>query len=354
MVRRMRKSLSPPPESRRSVPPRSEPADDSVDPAYTKIPSFFGLPRHSAKDAVPPVDVLLTGLPYDGGALYRSGGRYAPRAVRDASSNFGTYSDALGIRIEDQLSAADGGDVPVSADDIERALEMIATRSEAIARSGVIGGFVGGDQTVTLGVLRGINRAKLKAVGLVHIDSRTDTQSALGQRGIHQHSVIRNAVEEGLVRPDFAIQVGIRGPHESERESQFAGSDGFEIVKIDDVKWDLHAAVSQIRKVVREGSIYVSVDVSVLDPAHAPGASAPRPGGMNTWELQQMLRALVGAQIVGFDVVEVVPSADPSGITALAGASVLHELLAVIADTQRSSRSAPSSVGKRRGRRLSP
>ncbi|HVU03439.1 MAG TPA: arginase family protein [Polyangiaceae bacterium] len=325
-----------------------------AEPAYATVPSFFGLPRPPSVDPVPAVDVLLSGLPYDGGALYRSGGRFSPRAVRDASTELGSYSEALGIGVWDEIRAADGGDVAVAPDDLGRALDAIARRSEAVARSGVIGGWVGGDQTVTLGVLRGIHRAKLKAVGLVHIDSCTDTLGPAGSRDVHQHSVLRNAADEGLIRPHSVVQVGIRGPHAAEREVQLAVARGFEIVKVDDVKWDIHSAISQIRKIVREGSLYVTVDVSVLDPAFAPGASTARPGGMNTWELQQVLRALVGAQIVGFDVVEVCPPYDPSGVTALAAASVLHELLAVIADTHRSARPAPSSAGRRRGKRLSP
>jgi agmatinase len=324
-----------------------------VEPWFARPQTFFGLPEHAATDPVPAVDVLLTGVPYDGGALERTGARFAPRAVREASLRFGGYSEALGIHVWDEITSADGGDV-AAFDDGPRALDRIAERAEAAARSGVVGGFVGGDQTVTLGVLRGIHRAKLKSVALLHIDSSTDTAGKAGTRDVHHRSVIRVARDEGLVRPDSVFQVGIRGPHSSDRDLGVAIGAGFEIVKSDDVKWDLHAAVSQIRRIVRQGSLYVSVDVSALDPAYAPGALGTRPGGLSTWELQQILRALVGAQIVGFDVVEIAPQYDPSGITALAGASIVYELLAVIADTHRSAGTAPSSVGRRRGKRLSP
>ena len=243
---------------------------------------------------MPPVDVLLTGVPYDGGALERPGARVAPRAVREASLRLGGYAEALGIQVWDEINAADGGDV-VPSDDGPQALDQIAHRAETVARSGVIGGWVGGDQTITLGVLRGIHRAKLKSVAMVHIDASTDTLGKAGSRDIHQNSVLRIAGEEGLVRPDSVLQIGIRGPHTSEREIHVAIAAGYEIVKADDVKWDLHAAVSQVRRVVRQGSVYVSVDVSVLDPAHAPGVAGARPGGLSTWELQQILRSLVGA-----------------------------------------------------------
>jgi agmatinase len=323
------------------------------DPANSPA-TFFGLPRHESKARAPSVDVLLTGVPYDGGSLHRPGARLAPDAVRSASSSFGSYSDALGISVWDEIQAADGGDVALLAHEGGAALEVIARRAEAVARSGIIGGYVGGDQTVTLAVLRGIHRAKLKSVGLLHIDSCTDTAGPVGSRDLHQFSVLRRAAEEGLLRAEWVVQVGIRGPHLSDQDVEYSMAKGFDIVKVDDAKWDIHSAVSQIRKIVRKGSLYVSVDVSALDPAFAPGAGAGRPGGMNTWELQQLIRALVGAQIVGFDVVEVSPPYDPTGVAALAGASVLHELLAVIADTHRSARPAPSSAGRRRGKRMSP
>jgi agmatinase len=323
------------------------------DPALLRT-TFFGLDRQDSLDRAPSVDVLLTGVPYDGGALHRPGARLAPAAVRAATAGFGSYSDSLGISVWDEIRAADGGDIPLLSYEGGAALEAIARRAEAVARSGVIGGYVGGDQTVTLAVLRGIHRAKLKGVALLHIDSCTDTAGPVGSRDLHQFSVLRRAAEEGLLRPEWVLQVGIRGPHLSDQDLEYSVSKGFDIVKVDDVKWDIHSAVSQIRKIVRKGSLYVSVDVSALDPAFAPGAGAVRPGGMNTWELQQLIRALVGAQIVGFDVVEVSPPYDPTGVASLAGASVLHELLAVIADTHRSARPAPSSAGRRRGKRMSP
>jgi arginase family enzyme len=167
--------------------------------------------------------------------------------------------------------------------------------------------------------------------------------------------VLRHALEEGLIRADSTLQLGVRGPYSSAEDVAFAHAHGFEIVTMDEVRWDLHAVVGQVRKLVRKGALYISVDICALDPAHAPGTALPLPGGMNTWELQQILRALVGAEIVGFDVVEIAPSYDPTGITALAGVAILHEILAALADTRRSGRPAPSSLRtQRRGRRLSP
>jgi agmatinase len=327
----------------------------SGEPRYARVPSFFGLKRYEPKSRVPQVDVLLSGLPYDGGVLHRPGARYGPQAVREASLSLGGFSEALGIDIHDELRVADGGDVAPNPHDMEGALGTIADRAEAIARSGVVGGFVGGDQTVTLGVLRGIHRAKPRSVGFIHFDAWSDTLGPAGGQDTHHHSVLRKALEEGLLRPEATVHVGIRGPSRSQSELQYSVQRGFEIIKVDDVKWDLYSAVAQLRKVARRGAVYVSVDVSALDPSCAPGLASPKTGGMNGWELQQLLRALVGVQIVGFDVVEVAPPYDHGGITSQAAATALHEILAVLADTRRSARPAPSSSGKRRrGKRMSP
>jgi agmatinase len=307
---------------------------------------------------LPPVDVLLCGAPFDGGTSFRPGARFGPRAVRDASALSRPYSRALGVDVFEELSVADGGDVGGAPHDLEQALDAIAARAEAIAEAGAICGFVGGDQTVTLGALRGLKRAKHKSVGLLHIDSHSNASpGALDGRDLHHESVIRHAAQEGLIRPEATMQLGVRGPYSSSEDTAFALGRGFEIVSTDDVRWDLHAAVSQVRRLAEKGALYVSVDVSVLDPAYAPGTGFPAPGGLSTWELQHILRALVGAEIAGFDVVEIAPAYDPSGITGIVGVTILHELLAALADTRRSARPAKSSRPKstgRRGQRFSP
>lgn len=338
---------SPSPEGRG---PAFRPIATEKMPRYAGIPTFLRLPIVLESTTVPDVDVLLCGVPFDGGSSYRPGARHGPRAVREASGLARGFSAALGIDIYEELRVADGGDVPTSPHDMDAALEVVANRAEAIARSGVIGGYIGGDQTVTLGALRGIHRAKLRSVGIVHIDAHSNTAGPAWGRDVHHGSVIRHAIQEGLLRPDWTIQVGLRGPYSTSGDLAFALGHGFEIVNVDEVKWDLHSAVSQIRKVVRQGPVYVSVDVCALDPAHAPGVGIPWPGGMNVWELQQILRALVGSEIVGFDVVEISPPYDFSGVTAMAGVTALQEILSAIADTRRSARPAPSTRDASRGR----
>jgi agmatinase len=314
------------------------------------------LPVHD--QGLPPVDVLLCGAPFDGGTSFRPGARFGPRAVREASALSRPYSQALGVDIFAELAVADGGDVGGSTHDVEGSLDAIAERAEAIAETGAIVGFVGGDQTVTLGALRGLRRAKHKSVGLLHIDSHINASPASSDgRDLHHGSVIRHAAQEGLIRPEATMQLGVRGPYSTADDLAYALGRGFEVVSTDDVRWDLHAVVSQVRRLAEKGPLYVSVDVSVLDPAYAPGTGFPVPGGLSTWELQQILRALVGAEIAGFDIVEIAPAYDPSGITAIVGVTLLQELLAALADTRRSARPAKSTRSQntaRHRKRMSP
>jgi len=315
------------------------------------IASFLRLPVAADPDVVPSVDVLLTGVPFDAGSAFRPGARFGPRAVREASALSSPFSGALGVDVFRELGAADGGDVTAQSSQVADVLDAVAECTQAIAGSGVIPGFVGGDRTLTLGALRGLKRAKHKAQGVLLISSHPAASSA-AERDIGAANFLRHAVTEGLVRTDCAMQVGLRGPYPASDELSFAFSHGIDTVGVDEVRWDLHAVVSQVRKLVQKGAVYVSVDVGALDPAYAPGASFPVPGGMTTWDLQQILRALVGAEIVGFDVVELAPGYDPTGITALAGVAVLHEILAAIADTRRSAMPAPSThKSGRAGRR---
>jgi arginase family enzyme len=306
------------------------------------VASFLRLPLAGEPGVVPSVDVLLTGVPFDAGSAFRPGARFGPRAVRDASALANHFSGALGVDVLRELGAADGGDVAAASASVPSVLEAVAECTQAVAASGVIPGFVGGDRTLTLGALRGLKRAKHKAQGVLLIGAHPGASSAPTSE-ITAANFLRHAVSEGLVRTDCAMQVGLRGPYPGADELSFAFSQGIDTVGVDEVRWDLHGVVSQVRKLVQKGAVYVSVDVGALDPAYAPGASFPVPGGMTTWDLQQILRALVGAEVVGFDVVELAAGYAPTGITALAGVSVLHEILASIADTRRSARPAPST-----------
>jgi agmatinase/guanidinopropionase len=231
-------------------------------------------------------------------------------------------------------------------------LDKVAEHIADVVKTGTVAALVGGDGTLTLGALRGIRRAKRRSVGLLHIDAFHDLLPLpRGVGSVTERSVLSAALAEDLLRPENVLSIGVRGPSPSGDEHRSALRSGFELVSLDDVRWDVHAAVSQVRALARKGTLYVSVDLSALDPSVAPGVSTPAPGGMTTWELQQVLRALVGADIVGFDVVGLVPGHDLSDLTAGVGVTALRELLAAIADTRRSGAPDSARVRGRSGRR---
>jgi arginase family enzyme len=317
------------------------------------VASLLRLPIHDEPGLIPSVDVLLTGVPFDGGSSFRPGARFGPRAVREASALSNSFSGALGVDVAEEIAAADGGDLLLGSQPVEMAVDVVAKRAAEVASSGVIPGFIGGDRTLTLGALRGIRQAKHKAVGILTIGAHPGASAADGQE-IRSSNFLRHAIAEGLLRTDCALQIGLRGPYPTSDELALAFASGIDTIGIDEVRWDLHAVVSQVRRLVQRGALYVSIDLAGLDPSVAPGVSFPVPGGMTTWELQQVLRGLVGGEIVGFDVVGLAPAYDHAGISALAAVGVLHEILAALADTRRSARPAPSTHRSGRAGRRSP
>lgn len=142
----------------------------------------------------------------------------------------------------------------------------------------------------------------------------------------------RRAFEEGLLAQARSAHVGIRGPIFGKQDLVDDAGMGFEIVSTVDVaRAGVDSAVERIRARVGESPVYISIDIDVLDPAHAPGTGTPEPGGLSTRELMLILRGMCGLPIVGADVVEVAPPYDHAELTALAAANVAYECLALFA-----------------------
>ncbi len=193
----------------------------------------------------------------------------------------------------------------------------------------------GGDHLVTLPILRAL--APDRPLGLVHFDAHSDTWDTYfgGYRYTHG-TPFRRAIEERLIDPRRTIQIGIRGSLYNEGELDFALQHGIRVVRIEEFyDLGLDAVVAEARRVAGDGPTYVSFDVDGLDPVYAPGTGTPEVGGFTTHEAQRMIRGLAGLDLVGADVVEVSPPFDPSGNTALVGATMMFELLCVLADAVR-------------------
>jgi agmatinase len=281
----------------------------------------------SAKD----LDVALLGIPYDGGVSYRTGARFGPRAVREQSSLIRPWNPVLKVHPFEKMRVADCGDVDVVPIAIERTLAAIQAKVGEVMDDGALPVCVGGDHSVTLGILRAIAR-KHGPVGLVHFDAHPDTwDEYFGSKFFHG-TPFRRAVEEGLISPKRMIQVGIRGPLYGDEDFAFHEQHGIEVVRIEAVKEHGTAWVTECFNRLRGGPVYLSFDIDAVDPAFAPATGTPEVGGLTSYEALVLVRALASLNIVGADVVEVSPPYDgPGQITALLAANLLFEIVSLLA-----------------------
>ncbi len=306
------------------------PLDSSQVPRYAGPVSFFRLPQ-TADPA--PLDIAVVGVPWDGGTTNRPGPRHAPRELRNQSMLIRPYHHVTNTSPYDSCRVADLGDTPVNPVDLSDSLQRIQDFFARLHREHTAPLIAGGDHLVTLPVLRAI--AKDAPVGLVHFDAHTDTNdSYFGEFKFTHGTPMRRAIEEGLVDPKRTIQIGIRGSRYAPCSGEYSSEQGIRVVYIEEFfSLGVPAVVQEIHNVVGGGPAYVSFDVDALDPAFAPGTGTPEVGGMTTFQAQELIRGLAGLNLVGGDVVEVSPPFDPNGVTALVGATIMFEILCVLAQS---------------------
>jgi agmatinase len=297
-------------------------------PRFAGPGTFARLPR---RDEVSRCDVAVVGVPFDSGVTYRPGARFGPAAVRQASRLLRPYHPDLDVEPFAVQQVVDAGDIACSPFDIGRAIDEIQAGVAALLRTASHVIAIGGDHTIALPMLRAV-RERFGPVAVVHFDSHLDTWSTYFGAEYTHGTPFRRASEEGLLAPDRSMHVGIHGPIYGRSDLVEDSDLGFRLVDTTTVaELGVAATAERVRERVGDAPVYVSVDVDVLDPAHAPGTGTPEPGGMSTRELQGVLRRLVGLPVVGADVVEVAPAYDHAEITALAAATVVYELLGLFA-----------------------
>ena len=307
---------------------RYEPADSFETPRFSGVRTFMRLPN--VRD-LENADAAIVGAPFDTGGTFRIGARFGPESIRSVSHLLRRYNPGLDVGIFDYLSVIDYGDVPVVPGYIEESYKRIAEGLEPIHRAGVIPVVLGGDHSIALPDLRAAV-AVHGPLALVQYDSHPDTwDSYFGQK--HTHGTpFRRAVEEGLLDTSRSIQIGMRGSIYDAGDWNDAREMGFDLVPTDEVReLGLPAIIDRVRERVGDAKAYVSFDVDFVDPAFAPGTGTPEIGGFTSREAQEFVRGLAGLDIVGCDVVEVLPPYDPAQITALLAANIAHEFLSLFA-----------------------
>jgi guanidinopropionase len=308
-----------------------EMADPKARPRYAGIATFFRTPF---TESLEEVDIGLIGVPFDGGVTNRTGTRHGPRAVREQSSLLRQINGATGVQPYKAARVADLGDCWIEQPyTLEGALAEIAEYYKTVAAANVLPLSVGGDHAISLPILRAI--AAKRPVGMIHIDAHCDTgDDYLGSR-LHHGAPFRRATEEGLLDPKRVIQIGIRGTTNDPDMWGFSQRSGMRVLSMDEfVEKGWHHAAEEARRVVGAGPVYLSYDIDSLDPAQAPGTGTPEAGGITVREALRLLRALRGIDFIGGDLVEVSPPFDVGNITAFNGATILFEMLCLLAENR--------------------
>lgn len=305
-----------------------QPVDAAEVPRFAGIATFMRLPFVAAPAGL---DVALYGMPWDGGTTNRAGARHGPREIRNQSSLMRRGHHVSGIEPFSTLKVADVGDLSVNPIDLLDTLKRIEAGVAEIVAAGAIPLGAGGDHLCTLPVLRAV--AKHRPVGMIHFDAHSDTNDTYFGDNPYTHGTpFRRAIEEGLLDPRRVVQIGIRGSIYDAEEHAWAKDQGIRIVYMEEVvERGPVAVIEEAKAIVGSGPTYVTFDVDSLDPSMAPGTGTPEIGGLTTREAQLMIRRLEGLDVVGADVVEVAPPFDVQGMTALVGATMMFELLCVVA-----------------------
>ena len=306
--------------------PHPKPVDALTYPRFSGVATVMRLP-HVTKASE--LDIALIGVPYDGGATYRSGPRFGPRNVRAQSCMIRPWNPALKVDPFSEWRVADYGDLSVNPLSIEDTFQRITAQLDSVLSAGARTLCVGGDHSILLPILRSIHK-RFGPVGLVQFDAHNDTWG--GYFGSpHSHGTpVRRAVEEGLLRPKDVVQIGLRGQVYSKDDFEFGKKHGFRVMSSEEFHHGGIAAAKKLLMRLRHKPVYVTLDIDVVDPAFAPGTGTPQVGGLTSAQIIDLVRSLQGLQLVGCDLVEVSPPYDNGEITSLLAANLLYELLCVM------------------------
>ncbi|KAG9185498.1 putative agmatinase 1 [Alternaria panax] len=331
-----------------------------ADSIFSGISTFGRLPYHPCLSSNTKFDIAFIGAPFDTGTSYRPGARFGPSGIRQGSRRlnlYGGYNVPLKANpFNSWAKVVDCGDIPVTSYDNAYALQQIeqghnlllsrepythADKPGPSKKGTTLPRLItlGGDHTITLPLLRSINR-EYGPITVIHFDSHLDTwrPKVFGgapseQASINHGTYFFHAAQEGLLANDTNIHAGIRttlsGPSDYEND----GYCGFEIVEAREIdKIGIDGIIKKIKdRVGEEKPVYLSIDIDTLDPAFAPATGTPETGGWTTRELRTIIRGLEGINLIAADIVEVAPAYDTNAeLTTMAAADTLYEVMTLM------------------------
>lgn len=300
---------------------RQDPHGTHSEPTFAGALSFM---RRKYTRNLDGVDLAVTGVPLDTATTNRPGARFGPRGIRAASSIM-AWMRPYGMPFDpfERLSVIDYGDCIFDFGRPETVPGAIEEHAFRIISKGPGLLSLGGDHFISWPLLKAHARQHGAPLSLLHFDAHSDTWSDTAGRVDHG-TMFWHAVQEGLVDPARSVQIGLRTTNDDTL--------GFNIL---DAPWvherGIDAVAGEVRKVLGNRPVYLTFDIDCLDPGCAPGTGTPVCGGLSTYQATAILRRLAGLNVIGMDLVEVAPAYDVGEITALAGATIAMEMIALYA-----------------------
>jgi agmatinase len=269
-------------------------------------------------------DFVILGVPFDVTSTYRTGARFGPTAIRQASLNIETYSFRTGIDVEN-LHLHDLGDLHVSSD-TTKTLEMLELVIRDILKAGKVPVTIGGEHTVTFGIAKGLGKMASETA-IVSFDAHLDIRDEFSGLRMSHTTFMRRIDEE--VRPAKIIEVGTRAV--CNEELRYAKKAGIEFFTTQQIRKEgTKRIVEQLNeKLAKYKHVYISVDMDVLDPAFVPAVQNPEADGLEMHFLLDILAGTCDKRVIGFDVLEIAPDYD-RGVSAIQTAKVIFEILCQI------------------------
>jgi agmatinase len=305
-------------------------------PDYAGLLTFSGMPYTEDPAELAGVDAAIVGAPTDDLVSDRPGTRFGPRAIRAAGCPHGPHLEA-GVDGFEELTIVDYGDAPVIPADPARSHAAIEATVGEVLDANAIPLVLGGDHGIAEATIRAAAK-RHGPVGLIHFDTHTDTGTEVFGVEISHGTPMYRLVEQGHVDPTRYAQIGLRGYWPGEAEFGWQRERGITALFMHDVRdRGIRAVVGEALDAVGPGPLYLSVDIDVLDPAFAPGTGTPEPGGMTTVDLLWACREIAAStDLVGFEIVEVIPTAVASAdIAALAADRIVREVVTGLALARR-------------------
>ncbi|WP_134704318.1 agmatinase [Ammoniphilus sp. YIM 78166] len=302
------------------------PLSPDVKPEFCTTGTFMRLPSHREN-----AKVAILGMPFDTAASFRVGARFAPQAIRQASMTLFPYHPISKVYPFEDTNAMDIGDVPVIPHNIHRSYDLMEESVLSLMNQGIIPIGLGGDHSVTLASLRAAAKV-YGPVAMIHFDSHTDTWDTYYDEKYWHGSPFIRAHEEGLLVPEKVFQLGIRGTLNHPGDLEASYDLGYNVVTTPEIRQrGFNNILQQMKEAIGDTPCFLTFDIDFVDPSCAPGTGTLEVGGFSSLETLEMVRSLSGFNYIGFDLVEVLPPYDPTQITSLLAATLVHDFASLVA-----------------------